>query len=102
MVCYSLPHLCSQEYFSLGGSYRRKLVVHVIPTKTAGTEPAEETDGGREEVDGGGHKEGSRLTQAGQEGGGLEGEGGRGTEGGEEDTDSGGPVLPQVSVKLNV
>ena len=66
------------------------------------TEPVEETNSGREEVDGREHKEGSQLNQAGEEGGGLGGEGGRGTEGGEEDTDSGGPVLPQVRLKLNL
>ena len=76
-----------QEFFAPEGSRRSKLVVHVVPTKTAKTMVA--TVG---ESEGKGEGKGEAEAESEKE----EGEAEEG-EKGEEDTDSGGPLLPEVS-----
>ena len=80
----------SQEYLSLEGDHRRKLVVHAIPTKKAG----EETTEGEEVREGGGE-----IREGGELGGGEVGKEGEVEDDGEkEETDIGVPILPPVSV----
>ena len=74
-----------QEFFAPEGSRRSKLVVHVVPTKTAKTMVAAEGESG-------GKGEGKGEAEAEKE----EGEAEEG-EKGEEDIDSGEPLLPEVS-----
>ncbi|CAI8041301.1 Insulin-degrading enzyme [Geodia barretti] len=87
-----------KDNFSLGGHYRKKLVVHAIPTNR--TESSSEDNGG-----GGGGGEGTRGSGGGGEGARRGGEGGEGARGGGEggsgeveETDIGEPLLPQPTV----
>ena len=79
-----------QDHISLSGSRRSKLVVHVVPTKTASMDDQGEeagVGGG-----GGGEEEGAGEDRRG------EGEGEGGAAMGEEETDNGGAALAQVSM----
>ena len=90
IILRNIERIYFQDHISLKGSHRSKLVVHVVPTKTASMEDrAEETGvggggGGEEEEGAGGERRG-------------EGEGEGGVVVGEEETDSGGAALPEVS-----
>jgi insulysin len=76
-----------KDHLSLDGHYRKKLVVHAIPTNR--------TESSSEENGGGGGREGTRGGGEGGSGGGGGGEGGSGEV---EETDIGEPLLPQPTV----